>query len=186
MLIKERFASTLELQRDNIICPDGGKTGIFVKFQGSFEFTTLDYMYVIAGEVSLDWANDEISKNLPNDAPILGILHTITGSARQNVGFMRYAASRGWRSCVLNRRGHSGMPLRVPYFSIMGNVDDTVLLVNQMRQSMPGINPRLFIRDMENSIFAIKILTEKISFQSFLFEFSKNTLQKVKTHCSNN
>ena len=137
MLIKERFASTLELQRDNIICPDGGKTGIFVKFQGSFEFTTLDYMYVIAGEVSLDWANDEISKNLPNDAPILGILHTITGSARQNVGFMRYAASRGWRSCVLNRRGHSGMPLRVPYFSIMGNVDDTVLLVNQMRQRYP-------------------------------------------------
>ena len=58
--------------RDTIICPDGG-------------------------EVSLDWANDKISKNLPKDAPIIGILHTITGSARQNVGFMRYAASRGWR-----------------------------------------------------------------------------------------
>ena len=95
-------------------------------------------MSPIVGEISLDWANDDISKHLPNDAPVLGILHTITGSARQNVGFMRYAASRGWRSCVLNRRGHSGMPLRVvPHFSIMGNVDDTVLLVNQMRQRYP-------------------------------------------------
>ena len=72
MLIKEKIASNMELHRDTIICPDGG-------------------------EVSLDWANDEISKNLPKDAPIIGILHTITGSARQNVGFMRYAASRGWR-----------------------------------------------------------------------------------------
>ena len=113
MIIKEKFAPKLELQRDTIICPDGG-------------------------EISLDWANDDITKNLPEEAPVIGILHTITGGTRQNVGFMRYAASRGWRSCVLNRRGHSGMPLRtVPHFSIMGNVDDTVLLVNQMRQRYP-------------------------------------------------
>lgn len=62
----------MDLHRDTIICPDGG-------------------------EISLDWANDEISKNLPQDAPVIGILHTITGSARQNIGFMRYCASRGWR-----------------------------------------------------------------------------------------
>ena len=58
---------------------------------------------IILGEVSIDWADDEISKNLPIEAPVLGILHTITGSARQNAGFMQYAARRGWRSCVLNR-----------------------------------------------------------------------------------
>ena len=29
------------------------------------------------------------------------------------------------------------MPLRTPYFSIMGNVDDTVLLVNEMREKYP-------------------------------------------------
>ena len=50
---------------------------------------------------------------------------------------MRYAAERGWRSCVLNRRGHSGMPLRVPSFSILGNIDDTVAMVADIRQSHP-------------------------------------------------
>ena len=39
---------------------------------------------------------------------------------------------------MLNRRGHSGMILRViPHFSIMGNVHDTVLMVDKMRQSFP-------------------------------------------------
>ena len=52
---------------------------------------------------------------------------------------MRYAAKRGWRSCVLNRRGHSGMTLRViPHFSIMGNVDDTVLMVDRIRLHFPN------------------------------------------------
>ena len=60
-------------------------------------------MIIILGEISIDWADDEISKNLPIEAPVLGILHTITGSSRQNAGFMQYAARRGWRSCVLNR-----------------------------------------------------------------------------------
>ena len=32
------------------------------------------------GEVSIDWADDERTKNLPSDAPILAILHTITGA----------------------------------------------------------------------------------------------------------
>jgi len=48
---------------------------------------------------------------------------------------MSYAASRGWRSCVLNRRGHSGMPLRVPNFSLLGNVDDTVAMVDCIRKA---------------------------------------------------
>lgn len=115
MIIKERFAPTMPIKRDTIICPDGG-------------------------EVSIDWADDEISKNLPIEAPVLGILHTITGSARQNAGFMQYAARRGWRSCVLNRRGHSGMPIRVVpnAFSIMGNVDDTVIMVKKMRIRFPN------------------------------------------------
>ena len=73
----------------------------------------------------------------------LGLLHTVTGRSTQEAGFMRYARARGhhtitapslhhhrtstapslhrhcclgWRPCVLNRRGHSGMPLRVPRF----------------------------------------------------------------------
>merc|ERR1719419_215544 len=114
-LIKERlWSDKIPLQRQAILCPDGG-------------------------EISIDWADDPNSRNLPPDAPILAILHTITGSSKQNCGFMSYASERGWRSCVLNRRGHSGMPLRViPHFSIMGNVDDTVIMVNRIRQKFPN------------------------------------------------
>jgi len=113
-IIKEKLlANSIPLKRETIICPDGG-------------------------EISIDWADDTMSRNLPEDAPILAILHTITGSSRQNCGFMRYASLRGWRSCVLNRRGHSGMPIRViPHFSIMGNVDDTVLMVESIRKKFP-------------------------------------------------
>ena len=80
-----------------------------------------------------------LTGGLPIDAPVLGILHTITGGSHAHRGFMKYAANRGWRSCVLNRRGHSGMTLKiVPHFSVMGNVDDTVLMVDRMRKHYPN------------------------------------------------
>jgi len=113
LLIKQWLAPSLPFHRETITCPDGG-------------------------EISLDWANDDETKGLPDSAPVIGILHTITGSSRDHFGMMRYAAKRGWRSCVLNRRGHSGMPLRVTTrFSIVGDADDTVLLVDKMRQKFP-------------------------------------------------
>ena len=90
------------------------------------------------GLVSVDYAMDEVTQSLPSDAPVLGILHTISGSSWDHAGFMLYAANRGWRSCVLNRRGHSGMPLRVPSFSILGNVDDTVAMVENIRENHPN------------------------------------------------
>jgi len=115
MIWKERRDVRLcpELRRDTIIRPDGG-------------------------EVSVDWYPAD---GLNDDAPVLGILHTITGSSRQQSGFMRYATSRGWRCCVLNRRGHSGMLLRVPSFSIMGNVDDTVAMVDHVK----ALHPKSFL-----------------------------------------
>ena len=91
------------------------------------------------GEVSLDWADNDVTRMLSDDAPVLGILHHISGNSRQEAGFMHYAANRGWRSCVLNRRGHSGMPLRAPpYFNILGNADDRVAMVGKMRKKYPN------------------------------------------------
>ena len=68
---------------------------------------------------------------------------------------MQYAAQRGWRSCVLNRRGHSGMPLHAPRqgqaeagegeqeppprvtFSLLGTIDDTCSMVNHLHTTHP-------------------------------------------------
>ena len=36
------------------------------------------------GEISIDWADDPMSRKLPEDAPILAILHTITGKLRDD------------------------------------------------------------------------------------------------------
>ena len=100
-------------------------------------FLELDRILSV-GEISLDWADSDVTKSLSEDAPILGILHTITGSSSDYHCFMSYAARRGWRPCVLNRRGHSGMTLKVvPHFSILGNVDDTALMVDKIRMHYP-------------------------------------------------
>jgi len=113
MLIKEKLLEdSVPMRRETLIRPDGG-------------------------EVSVDYADDESTRALAADAPVLGILHTITGSSGQQAGFMKYATARGWRPCVLNRRGHSGMPLRVPHFSLLGNIDDTVAMVDTIRQQYP-------------------------------------------------
>ena len=91
------------------------------------------------GEVSLDWADNDVTRKLSDDAPVLGIVHSLVGRAHKNAGFMHYAANRGWRTCVLNRRGHGGMPLRAaPYFNILGNLDDTVIMVKKMRERYPN------------------------------------------------
>ena len=50
---------------------------------------------------------------------------------------MRYATQRGWRSCVLNRRGHAGMDLTTPSFNIVGSPLDTKAQVELVRRRYP-------------------------------------------------
>ena len=98
---------------------------------------TCHLKHSLSGLVSIDWSDDKENQQLTPDSPILAILHTLTGDSEHYLGFMRYATSLGWRSCVLNRRGHSGMPLRTPNFCVIGNVDDTVAMVSRIRQLYP-------------------------------------------------
>ena len=44
----------------------------------------------------MDWADDEATRHLGQDAPVLGILHSITGASSDYREFMGYAAKRGW------------------------------------------------------------------------------------------
>ena len=57
----------------------------------------------------------------------------------QEVGhYLRYASSRGWRSCVFNRRGHAGVPLTSAKFNIVGDASDAVTMVQSVQARYPG------------------------------------------------
>ena len=85
------------------------------------------------GTVSVDWP---AHCHLPHDAPLVIFLHTITGSSRDTSHYLRAATRRGWRSCVFNRRGHT-MSLTSPKFNIMGDAEDTRLMVEHVMAKYP-------------------------------------------------
>jgi predicted alpha/beta-fold hydrolase len=77
------------------------------------------------GTVSIDWA---ACPGLPDSAPVVIFLHTITGSATETGHFLRAATRRGWRSCVFNRRGHAGLSLSSARFRHDSGRHDSCLL----------------------------------------------------------
>merc|ERR1719347_1073344 len=98
------------------------------------DFTTERILLPDGGSVSVDWPSQ--SQHLPPDAPMVIFLHTITGSSRDTSHYLRAASSRGWRSCVFNRRGHT-MPLTSPKFNVMGDAEDTRLMVEHVMAEYP-------------------------------------------------
>jgi len=87
--------------------------------------------------LSIDWTDDDATRALPADAPIMIVLHTVTGSGRESWHFTREMGRMGWRSCVFNRVGN-GMPLKTPRFNVMGEVDDTKLQVAAVQAKYPN------------------------------------------------
>lgn len=85
------------------------------------------------GTVCIDIAE---SNHLRKDAPIVIFLHTITGSSNALNSFVRYANKRAWRAIVLNRRGHEEI-LTSPNFNLMGDVDDTVAMIEKVKELFP-------------------------------------------------
>lgn len=89
-------------------------------------------------DVIVEWAKDETALALPTNAPIVIFLHTITGTAAQTRWLMSYASSRGWRSCVFVRRGHSKERLSSPSFNLLGAVEDVELQLDAVRRMYPN------------------------------------------------
>ena len=52
---------------------------------------------------------------------------------------MRAASARGWRCCALTRRGHGGLGLRTARFSVHGSVEDTRIMVEEVRRDYPDV-----------------------------------------------
>ena len=75
------------------------------------------------GTVALDWL-DENEAPLPASAPLLLILHTITGTSRDFLVLARAARARGFRPVVCVRRGHLGEALTAPRVNLLGCTAD--------------------------------------------------------------
>jgi len=75
------------------------------------------------GVISVDWLQGHGQDALPEDAPLLLVLTTITGKSSDHSLWLRAAADRGYRVAVFHRRGHD-LPLKTPRFNIMGCADD--------------------------------------------------------------
>jgi len=85
------------------------------------------------GTVSIDYT----TASLPEDAPIVICLHTLNGCGASHFYFVKYAASRGWRGVVLNRRGHGGMKLTTGQFNCFGNPSDTNKMIQIVKKKYP-------------------------------------------------
>lgn len=103
--------------------------------RNAFERTTLKC--VDGGEVAIDRLLEPAGQELPDNAPIVLFLHTITGGRYDTTEFMRYALSRGWRPFLLLRRGHLGSVLKNPKFNYLGCTDDTKLMVDHVAEAWP-------------------------------------------------
>jgi uncharacterized protein len=73
------------------------------------------------GTVSIQW----LGLDAPKHTPVLIVLHTVTGSARDLRRFIASVHARlGWVVAACNRRGHAGLPLTAPQVNTLGSVDD--------------------------------------------------------------
>ena len=89
-------------------------------------------------DLTVEWVKDEVGASLPPNAPIVIFLHTITGTAAQTRWLMAYASTRGWRSCVFVRRGHSHRRLSSPTFNLMGAVEDVNVQLATVQAAYPA------------------------------------------------
>ncbi len=88
------------------------------------------------GTVSVDW--DEDSKTpLPDDVPIVLILHGITGGSDDYAHTLRSIRARGWRGVAMNRRGHADTPLTTPKMNILGDADDLKQCIDYIHSRYP-------------------------------------------------
>lgn len=86
------------------------------------------------GTTALNWYGE----NLPDDTPVLLVLHTITGSPHSMRGFVRdVQRDTGWRVVLCQRRGHGDLRLTSPRFNTMGDTNDLRAHIGLIQQRFP-------------------------------------------------
>jgi len=84
--------------------------------------------------IDLDWANTE------SDGPIVLVIHGLEGSIRSRyaAGIMRTLSAQGLRPVLMNLRGCSGEPNRLPRRHHSGETGDLAHIVELLQRRHPG------------------------------------------------
>ena len=109
------------------------------------------------GSIGLDWLEPPAAAS---NAPVLLLLHTITGTSREFLDLARLAAARGWRAVVCLRRGHLGTPLTSPRCNLLGNTDDLRQQIAAVRARLPGA-PLLAVGSSAGTGLLVRYLGEE-------------------------
>lgn len=90
------------------------------------------YTFEDQGQCALDWFETE---NMPEDAPILVIIHTLAGGTREpcSNNLANHAKKIGIRAVVFNNRGCSGVKFTSPRFYHALKTDDTTAIINHIK-----------------------------------------------------
>jgi predicted alpha/beta-fold hydrolase len=145
-LLKQRLDAPERFERETIRAPDGG-------------------------EIAVDWhapeRDDDTGVALAEDAPVIAVMHTLTGTSRDFAGFARCASARGFRVAVLLRRGHLGRPLATPRFNLLGSADDLDAHVRAVRRAFPNARRLFAYAESAGTGLAVRYAGEKGSTCAF-------------------
>uniref|UniRef100_K3WWC1 AB hydrolase-1 domain-containing protein n=1 Tax=Globisporangium ultimum (strain ATCC 200006 / CBS 805.95 / DAOM BR144) TaxID=431595 RepID=K3WWC1_GLOUD len=96
------------------------------------------------GHASLDWALESSApdaatrtQKLPDDAPIVVILHGLTGCSDNMRSLCAEAFKHGYRPVVFNKRGHGGVKLMTPRLQGFGCVKDLTEAIVEIEKAYP-------------------------------------------------
>lgn len=143
-LLKQKLDEKAQFERDTIELPDGG-------------------------EIAIDWHVPETFKNsknknqkpLPNDAPVVCVMHTLTGTSDDFATFTHEAYSRGFRVAVLLRRGHLGNLLKTPKFNLLGSCEDLDVHLKFVKSKFPECEKIFGYAESAGTGLAVRYAGEK-------------------------
>jgi len=91
------------------------------------------------GQIGLDWAYNEASKNLNDESPVVIILHGLTGNSKDMRSICAAALQKGYRPVAHNKRGHGGVKLSTPKFQQFSCVKDLDAILDHIQKIYPGV-----------------------------------------------
>lgn len=100
------------------------------------------------GQCALDWASSSsttASEALAEDAPVVVLLHGLTGNSAHLRSLSAAALARGYRPVVVNKRGHGGVSLATPKLQAFGCVRDLQDAVQHIEKAFPLAKRRVAI-----------------------------------------